>query len=162
MKLIVAVDEKWAIGYKNTLLASIPGDQRFFREQTTGNVIIMGRKTLESFPGKKPLKNRTNIVITKQKDYQVADATVVHSVEEALDLVKDLPTDNIFVVGGASIYEQMEPLCDTALVTKIAYSYQADTFFPNLDEKPEWKLVSSSEEKTYNDVEYVFTMYKRC
>lgn len=162
MKLIVAVDEKWAIGYKNTLLVSIPGDQRYFREQTTGNVIIMGRKTLESFPGKEPLKNRTNIVITKQKDYQVADATVVHSVEEALDLVKDLPTDNIFVVGGASIYEQMEPLCDTALVTKIAYSYQADTFFPNLDEKPEWKLVSSSEEKTYNDVEYVFTMYKRC
>lgn len=162
MKLIVAVDEKWGIGYENKLLAAIPADQRFFREQTTGNVIIMGRKTLESFPGKKPLKNRTNIVITKQKDYQVADATVVHSVEDALELVKELPTDKVFVIGGASIYEQMEPLCDTALVTKIQYTYKADTFFPNLDEKPEWKLVSSSEEETYNDLEYSFTTYKRC
>lgn len=162
MKLIVAVDEKWAIGYENQLLASIPGDQRFFREQTTGNTIIMGRKTLESFPGKKPLKNRTNIVITKQKDYQVEGATVVHSVEEALELVKDVPTDKVFVVGGASIYEQMEPLCDTALVTKISYTYQADTFFPNLDEKTEWKMVSSSEEETYNDLEYAFTTYERC
>lgn len=162
MKLIVAVDEKWGIGCENKLLASIPADQRFFREQTTGNVIIMGRKTLESFPGKKPLKNRTNIVITKQKDYQAADATVVHSVEEALELVKDLPTDKIFVVGGASIYEQMEPLCDTALVTKIRYSYKADTFFPNLDEKPEWKLVTSSQKETYNDLEYSFTVYKKC
>lgn len=161
MKLIVAVDKKWAIGYKNELLASIPCDQRFFREQTTGNVIIMGRKTLESFPGKKPLKNRTNIVITKQKDYQVADATVVHSVEEALEFVRDLPTDQIFVVGGASIYEQMEPFCDTALVTKIKHTYEADTFFPNLDEKPEWKMVSSSEEQIYNDLEYCFTMYKK-
>lgn len=161
MKLIVAVDEKWGIGCENNLLALIPADQRFFREQTTGNVIIMGRKTLESFPGKRPLKNRTNIVITKQKNYQIADATVVHSVEEALDIVKDLPTDHVFVIGGASIYEQMEPLCDTALVTKIKHTYQADTFFPNLDEKPEWELVSSSEGGTYKELQYSFTTYKK-
>ena len=126
MNIIVAVDEKWGIGYKNELLVRIPADQRFFRETTTGNVVIMGRKTLESFPGGQPLKNRTNIVITSKEDYQVKDAIVVHSVEEALEQVKDVPGENIYVIGGASIYEQMLSLCDTAHVTKINYTYQAD------------------------------------
>lgn len=161
MNIIVAVDEKWGIGYKNELLVRIPADQRFFRETTTGNVVIMGRKTLESFPGGQPLKNRTNIVITSKEDYQVKDAIVVHSVEEALEQVKDVPGENIFVIGGASIYEQMLSLCDTAHVTKINYTYQADTYFPNLDELPEWQITGESEEQTYYDIEYTFVKYEK-
>lgn len=132
MNLIVAVDKNWGIGYQNNLLVRIPADQRFFRETTTGKVVIMGRKTLESFPGGQPLKNRTNIVISKDKNYQVKGAIVVHSIEEALQKVEDIPTEDIYVIGGASIYEQMLPLCDTAHITKIDYAYQADTFFQTL------------------------------
>ncbi len=161
MNLIVAVDNNWAIGYKNELLVRIPADQRFFRETTTGKVVIMGRKTLESFPQKQPLKNRTNIVITKDKNYTVKDAIVVHSVEEAIEQVKDIPTDQVYVIGGASIYEQMLPFCKVAHVTKIDYVYQADTYFPNLDKNPEWKLVADSEEQTYYDLVYYFNRYER-
>ena len=161
MNLIVAVDNNWAIGYKNDLLVRIPADQRFFRETTTGKVVIMGRKTLESFPQKQPLKNRTNIVITKDKNYTVKDAIVVHSVEEAIDQVKDVPSDQIYVIGGASIYEQMLPYCKVAHVTKIDYEYQADTYFPNLDKNPEWRLVADSEEQTYYDLVYYFNRYER-
>ena len=161
MNLIVAVDNKWGIGYQNELLVRIPADQRFFRETTTGNVVIMGRKTLESFPGKQPLKNRTNIVISTKKDYQVKDAIVVHSVEEALKQVEGIPTEQVYVIGGASIYEQMLPYCNVAHVTKIDYTYQADTFFPNLDEKKEWRITEESEEQTYYDLEYQFIKYER-
>ncbi len=161
MNIIVAVDNNWAIGYKNELLVRIPADQRFFRETTTGKVVIMGRKTLESFPQKQPLKNRTNIVITKDKNYTVKDAIVVHSVEEAIEQVKDVPTDQVYVIGGASIYEQMLPFCKVAHVTKIDYAYQADTYFPNLDKNPEWKLVADSDEQTYYDLVYYFNRYVR-
>lgn len=161
MNLIVAVDKNWGIGYQNNLLVRIPADQRFFRETTTGKVVIMGRKTLESFPGGQPLKNRTNIVISKDKNYQVKGAIVVHSIEEALKKVEDIPTEDIYVIGGASIYEQMLPLCDTAHITKIDYAYQADTFFLNLDEMKEWQIVGESEEQTYYDLEYTFLCYKR-
>ena len=161
MNLIVAVDKNWAIGYKNELLVRIPADQRFFRETTTGKVVIMGRKTLESFPQKQPLKNRTNIVITRDKNYTVKDAIVVHSIEEAMDRVKDIPSEDVYVIGGATIYEQMLPYCKIAHVTKIDFSYQADTYFPNLDEDPNWKLVADSEEQTYYDLEYYFNRYER-
>lgn len=161
MNLIVAVDKNWGIGYQNNLLVRIPADQRFFRETTTGKVVIMGRKTLESFPGGQPLKNRTNVVISKDKNYQVKGAIVVHSIEEALQKVEDIPTGDIYVIGGASIYEQMLPLCDTAHITKIDYAYQADTFFPNLDKMKEWQIVGESEEQTYYDLEYTFLCYKR-
>lgn len=161
MNLIVAVDKNWAIGYKNDLLVKIPADQRFFREETTGKVVIMGRKTLESFPQKQPLKNRKNIVITRDMDYKVKDAVVVHSIEEALKEVEGVPTEDVYVIGGATIYEQMIEYCDVAHVTKIDYAYQADTFFPNLDEKPEWKIVADSEEQTYYDLEYYFLRYER-
>ena len=141
MNLIVAVDENWAIGYNNELLVSIPDDMKFFRETTTGKVVIMGRKTLESFPGGRPLKNRVNIVITKKEDYEVDGAVVVHSVEEA---VKE-----------ASKY------CNTAYVTYINQAYSADTFIPNLDKEVDWVLADESDENTYFDIEYFFRTYKR-
>ena len=161
MNIIVAVDKNWAIGYQNKLLNSIPEDMKFFRETTTGNVVVMGRKTLERFPNGRPLKNRTNVVITRQKDYEVPGAVVVHSVEEALEYLKDFRSENIYVIGGASIYEQMLPYCDVAHVTVMDYAYQADTWFPNLDEMDDFVIAADSEEKTYFDLEYCFKMYVR-
>ena len=161
MNIIVAVDKNWAIGFENKLLNSIPEDMKFFRETTTGKVVVMGRKTLESFPNKRPLKNRTNIVITRQKDYQVDGAVVLHSVEEALDYLKQFKSEDIYVIGGASIYEQMLPYCDVAHVTVMDYAYQADKWFPNLDKMEEFVVAADSEEKTYFDLEYCFKMYVR-
>ncbi len=161
MKLIVAVDSNWAIGYKNQLLVQIPADQRYFRTQTLGKVVVMGRSTLESFPGGIPLKDRTNIVITRQQDYQVKNAIVVNSIEEALELLKEYDTKDTYVIGGESIYRQMLDICDEAYVTRINHIYNADTYFPNLDELSNWKLVKESEEQTYYDLEYTFCTYKR-
>ncbi len=161
MNLIVNADKNWAIGNRNKLLVSIPADMRFFKEQTAGNVIILGRKTLETFPGGKPLKDRVNIVMSQKKNLEIPGATVVHSVEEALEAVKDYPSEKVFVVGGASIYEQMFPYCDVAHVTRTDYAYEADTYFPNLEENKEWQLTGQSEEQTYYDLEYVFCKYER-
>lgn len=160
MNLIVAVDKNWAIGKDNKLLVSIPADMKFFRETTKGNVVVMGRKTLESFPQGQPLQKRVNIVISRNKDYQVKDAVVVHSVEEALEEGKKYEGE-IYVIGGESIYRAMLPYCQTALVTKIDHAYEADSYFPNLDEDPEWELVGETEEQTYFDLEYVFRKYEK-
>lgn len=160
MNIIVAVDNNWGIGYKNDLLVRIPNDQKFFREKTTGNVVIMGRKTLESFPEGKPLKNRTNIVITSDKSYKVDGAIVVHSIEEALRKIKNIPIENVFVIGGSSIYRQMISLCDRIYVTKISHTFEADTYFPNLDEMDEWRITSESEEMKYDNMRYKFTTYE--
>ncbi len=161
MNLIVAVDKNWAIGYQNKLLISIPEDQRFFREKTTNKVVIMGRRTLETFPGGRPLKNRTNIVITSKPDFTVKDAIVVPGVKEALDAAKEYKSEDVYVIGGASIYRQMLDDCDVAHVTKIDYAYHADTYFPNLDESPEWTVEAESDERTYYDIEYTFYKYVR-
>ena len=161
MNAIVAADKNWAIGYKNKLLVSIPADMKFFRQMTGGKVVVMGRKTLESFPNGRPLKNRTNVVITRQEDYEAPGAVVVHSVDEAMDYLKDFKSEDIYVIGGASIYEQMLPYCDVAHVTVMDYAYQADTWFPNLDAMDDFVVAADSEEKTYFDLEYCFKMYVR-
>lgn len=161
MKLIAAVDKNWAIGYKNQLLVSIPSDMKQFRQKTTGHIVVMGRKTLESFPGGLPLKNRRNIVLTSNRNYQAKDAVIVHSEEELKEELKKYDTDEIFVIGGESIYRMLEPLCDEAFITKIDHSYQADAHFPNLDADPSWVLKEESEENTCFDLEYVFTRYER-
>lgn len=161
MNLIVAVDKNWAIGKENKLLVSIPQDMKFFRETTMGKVVVMGRKTLESFPGGQPLKKRTNIVITRDKNYSVKDAIVVHSVEEALEELKKYNSEDVYVIGGDSIYRQMLPYCDITHVTKINHAYEADTYFPNLDEKEEWLVTGVSDEQTYFDLEYEFVRYER-
>ena len=128
MNIIVAVDKNWAIGKENKLLVSIPADMKFFRSTTTGKVVVMGRKTLESFPNGLPLKNRTNIVLTKDKNYKVKDAIIVHSIEEALEELKKYASEDVYVIGGDSIYAQMLPYCDTAHVTKIDFGYEADAW----------------------------------
>ncbi len=161
MKLIAAVDKNWGIGLNNKLLVSIPDDMKFFRTTTTGNVVVMGRKTLESFPNKKPLKNRVNIVLTRDENYTVEGAVVVHTIDELKEEIAKYDSDSIYVIGGESIYRQLVDLCDTAYITKIDYAYQADAYFPNLDKKPEWKVVSEGEEQTYFDIEYYFMTYKK-
>ena len=161
MNVIVAVDKNWAIGKDNKLLVSIPQDMKFFRQTTLGKVVVMGRKTLESFPNGLPLKQRTNIVTTRDKNYSVKDAVIVHSVEEALKELEKYPSEDIYVIGGDSIYRQMLPHCDVAHVTKINHAYEADTFFPNLDEKKEWLVTGVSDEQTYFDLEYEFVKYER-
>jgi len=161
MNLIVAVDKNWAIGCGNKLLVSIPADMKFFRETTTGKAVVMGRKTLESFPNGQPLKNRENIVLTSDRSYQVSGAVVVHSVESMLEELDKYDSDDIYVIGGESVYRQLLPYCSTAYVTKIDHAYAADTYFPNLDELEEWKLNGVSEEQTYFDLEYVFLRYRR-
>ena len=161
MNLIVAVDKNWAIGYQNKLLVKIPADQRFFRNETIHKAVIMGRKTLESFPGGLPLKDRLNVVITSDPNYRAADAVVVNSIEEALEAVKDYNSEDIYIIGGESIYRQMLPLCDTAHITKIDYEYYADAYFPNLDEMEDWHITGESDEQTYHDLIYTFYKYER-
>ena len=161
MKAILAADKNWGIGYNNHLLVSIPSDMKFFRQTTTGKVVVMGRKTLESFPNGMPLKNRTNIVLTGNQNYQVKDAVVVHSEDELMEELEKYDQDDIFVIGGESVYRMMLPHCDTGYVTKIDRAFQADTFFPDLDEMDEWVMTEESEEQTCFDLEFCFTKYER-
>ncbi len=161
MKCIVAVDKNWGIGVENHLLVSIPADMRMFRAETTGKVVVMGRRTLESFPGGSPLKGRRNIVLTRNRDYDAKGVLVVGSVEELLEELEDVPGEDVYCIGGESIYRLLLPYCDTAQVTKINFAYQADRFFPNLDEDPAWRLAAQSEEQTYFDLDYQFLRYER-
>ena len=161
MNLIAAVDKNWGIGLKNKLLVSIPDDMKFFRQTTTGKVVVMGRKTLESFPGRKPLKNRVNIVLTRDPDYKADGAVVVHDLDALHEELKKYPSEDIYVIGGESIYRQLLDECDVAHITKINYSYEADAFFPDLDKKPEWQITADSEEQTYFDLEYYFYKYEK-
>lgn len=161
MNMIVAVDQNWGIGLRNKLLVQIPEDQRFFRETTTGKVVVMGRKTLESFPNKMPLPKRTNIVLSKDESYHVKGAIVVHSKEELLKELENYAKEDIFIIGGESVYKMMLPYCNVVHVTKIDYAYEADSFFPNLDALKEWKITASSDEQTYFDLEYTFYQYEK-
>ena len=161
MNLIAAVDSNWGIGKNNQLLVKIPADMKFFRETTTGKVVVMGRKTLESFPNGQPLKNRVNIVLTHDKTYQVKDAVLVYSLEELWKELEKYESENIYVIGGESIYDQLVDACDTAHITKIDYAYDADAHFPNLDERPEWQITQDSEVQTYFDLIYHFYKYEK-
>lgn len=161
MNLIAAVDSNWGIGKNNQLLVKIPADMKFFRETTTGKVVVMGRKTLESFPNGQPLKNRVNIVLTHDKTYQVKDAVLVYSLEELWKELEKYESENIYVIGGESIYDQLVDACDVAHITKIDYAYDADAHFPNLDERPEWQITQDSEEQTYFDLIYHFYKYEK-
>ena len=161
MKAILSADRNWGIGNGNKLLVSIPSDMKFFRQTTTGKVVVMGRKTLESFPNGQPLKNRTNIVLTENPDYRVKDAVIVHSKEELLKTLEQYDTEDIYIIGGETIYRMMLPYCDTVLVTKIDRAFQADTFFPDLDKMEEWEMTEEGEEQTCFDLEFRFTKYER-
>lgn len=161
MNLIVCVDNNWAIGNRNKLLVSIPNDMKHFREETTGKVIVLGRKTLETFPQGQPLQNRTNIILSTKKDYQVKGAIVVHSLEELLEELKNYRDEDVYVVGGDSVYKLLLPYCSVAHVTKVDHEFQADAYFVNLDKDPEWVVTADSDEQTYFDLPYEFVRYER-
>jgi dihydrofolate reductase len=161
MNLIAAVDSNWAIGYKRQLLVRIPNDQKMFREETTGKVVVLGRKTLETFPNGLPLPNRKNIILSTNKDYAVNNATVVNSIDELLVELKQYKSEDIYIIGGESIYKAMLPYCDVAHITKIDHAYEADSYFPNLDLEKDWKITAESDEQTYFDLEYYFVRYER-
>ncbi|MGL5437889.1 MAG: dihydrofolate reductase [Lachnospiraceae bacterium] len=161
MNIITAVDKNWAIGNKGQQLVSIPHDQKMFRDETLGKVIVMGRKTLESLPGSKPLYGRTNIVLTSDRSYKASGAVICHSMEEAMAALRPYRPESIYVIGGQRIYEQFLPYCHTAYVTYIDFLYSADTYFPDLDQKEGWKLIQVSEEQTYFDLCYEYRIYKK-
>lgn len=156
MEAIVAVYDDWGIGAAGTQQLVIPEDRKRFKELTEGAAIVVGRKTLEDFPDGKPLPNRTNIVLTRQ-DIEIEGATVVHSVEELLELVKDLP--RVFVVGGASVYEQLLPLCEKIHITRIFTRPKSDVFFNNLDEDFNWTVEEYSDPMYHEGVKYRFMRY---
>ena len=161
MKLIVAVDKNWAIGYKGDLLIRISADLKRFKELTTGNAVIMGYNTLLSLPGGKPLKNRMNIVLYPT-DIEIEGATVVHGIDEAVDLAADIKDKDVFVIGGASVYNQLLPYCDTAYITKIDREFEADVFIPDLDKLDEWYIADESETYQNDDgTEYKYVTYKK-
>ncbi len=159
MKAIAAVDLNWAIGFQDNLLIRIPNDQKNFRKLTTGHTVVLGRKTLAGFPNGLPLVNRNNIILSTNPDSEVKGATVAHSFDELKEILSELDSDDIYIIGGGKIYEMLVPYCDEAIITMINYKYQADTYFPNLDKLPEWEMVEEGEEETCFSIEYTFRTY---
>lgn len=139
MKAIVAVDNHWGIGYKGNLLISLPEDQKdVFRRYTIGNTVVLGRKTLDTFPGSRPLKGRKNIVLSRNADLHIEGALVLHSVEELKEYVHRHMEEQLFVIGGDEVYRTLLPLCDEVIVTRIDAGFEADSFFPNLDDRADF------------------------
>lgn len=160
MNMIAAVDRQMGIGKDGKLLVSIPLDQQTFRKRTIGKVVVMGRKTLETLPQKQPLSQRDNIILSAKPSYQCRHAYVAHSMEEAQILLEKYDSDDIYIIGGESVYKQFLPLADRIYLTEIDYTYHADSFFPKLD-PDEWVMVEESDEQTYFDLIYYFRVYER-
>ena len=160
MKLIVNVSEDWGIGSGGDLLFPIPEDMKFFRTATLNSVVVMGRKTLESFPGGNPLKNRTNIVLTRNTGFIKQGAEIYHDKESVLKRLEN--EQNVFIIGGAEVYKMFLEDCDEAYVTKVHSVKQADAYFPDLDKDKNWKCIEISDTKEYNGIRYNFCKYVRC
>ena len=157
MNLIVAANENWVIGKGGNLLYSLPDDLKYFKEKTMNKVVVMGSRTYESLPFR-PLKNRTNIVLAFEGNFE--GATTVHNFEELrIELLKH-NQDDVFVIGGGSIYSSLLRYCKKAYVTKIFKKDEGDTYFPNLDEMPNWHLATQGETLTQNDINFAFCVYE--
>lgn len=160
MKFIAAVDNNWAIGNKGRLLIRISEDQKNFRQTTMGHVVVLGRKTLEEFPGGRPLKGRTNIILSRNPEYLVEGAVVVHSMDELWKELDRYDTDDIFVIGGQTIYDALIPYCDTAVITKIDRSFEADAHITDLDKAEGWHVVEERPGEDTSEVNFTFVTYK--
>ena len=158
MKLIVAADKNWAIGKDNDLLCNLPGDLKYFKERTTGKTVVMGRKTLESLPGGKPLPKRTNIVLTRDESFEKEGCVIIHSIEE---LLEKYGQEDLMVMGGAEIYTKLLPYCDTCYITEIDKEFEADKHIPNVSADPSFEKVWESDEQIENGISYRFVEYKR-
>ena len=158
MNLIVAVYEDWGIGRDGTQPVALSSDRKFFRETTRGAMVVVGRRTIEDFPGKKPLPGRVNVALTRG-DAEISGFTVCHSPEDAVKLAKE--AEKCFVIGGGSIYKQMLPYCDAAYITKVHCNPGSDTFFPNLDEDENWYLAESLQSGEESGISYEILLYRR-
>mgnify|MGYP003287657232 FL=1 len=157
MQAIVAVSRSWGIGKDGQLLFHISADLQRFKALTTGHTVVMGRKTLQSLPGGRGLPNRRSLVLTRQERFTPERAETVHSLAELLALAGD----EAFVIGGQEVYEQLLPYCTRAYVTKVFADVPADAFFPNLDEDPLWRAVSSGEMQEENGLTFQYVEYQR-
>ena len=158
MELIVAVYDDWGIGRDGTQPVALSADRKFVRETTRGAMVIVGRRTIEDFPGKKPLPGRVNVALTRSNN-EIPGFTLCHSPEEAAELAKT--AEKCFVIGGGSIYKQMLSYCDAAYVTKVHTNIESDTFFPNLDDHPDWYLAETLQSGEENGIAYEMLLYKR-
>lgn len=161
MNIIAAADRNWAIGKDGGLLYHLPQDMRFFRETTQNSVVVMGRKTLESFPGGRPLKNRVNIVLTRNKEYEKDGVIICHDADKLPEILKNYPEKEVFVIGGEEIYRLLLPMCNKAYITKIDKEADADSFFPNLDKEAAWHKTKISETFSDNGICFNFVVYER-
>lgn len=161
MNLIVAADNKWGIGRNGGLLASIPTDMKYFKDHTTGKVVVMGRKTLESMPGKRGLPKRTNYVLTTNPDYEAERCIVVNSEDELWEELSQYDPDEVFLIGGAALYNKFYRMCDRLYVTKMDADLNADTFIVNFDEDSDYAVVSESEPVSENGITFRFVVYER-
>ncbi len=159
MTIVVAADSNWGIGYNGTQNLVLKADRKHFRELTQGSTVIVGRKTLSDFPNGLPLKNRRNVILTRDTNFTVPNGVVVHSVSEALDTVKN--DERVYIIGGGSVYKAFLPYCTHAVVTKIQTNLPADTYFPNLDDLTDWTVIDRTETFTENGINYMFAEYMR-
>jgi len=159
MNLIVAVDRNWGIGSKDNMPWHIPEDMEFFRKMTLNKTVVMGRITFLSFPKQRPLKNRQNIILTRDTNFSVKGAIVVNGIKSLLDYVSNINSDDVFIIGGQSIYQTFEKYCKKAYVTKIDNEYEVDTYFPNLDLLEHWK-VSKIHPTQYTKDGVAFAVYE--
>jgi len=159
VKAIVAVDLNWGIGFRGNLLQRIPEDMKFFKRMTLGKVVIMGRETFESFPGKEPLKDRVNIVLSRDKCFSSEKVTICRSLDELFRELEKYNMDDVFVIGGESVYSQLLSFCTEAYVTRIENKYIADKYFTDLDRSETWELVTTSDLQIYKDIQYKFVKY---
>lgn len=158
MELIVAVYTDWGIGCDGTQPVALSADRKFFREMTKGAMVIVGRKTLADFPGGRPLPNRVNVVLTRNPD-PIEGVVTCHSPQEAVELAATV--SKAMVIGGGSVYRQLLPHCTRAYVTKVGACPQSDTFFPNLDDSPDWQLTQVLQEGQEEGVSYQMCLYQR-
>ena len=164
MIAIAAVDYNWAIGKEGQLLISLPEDQKgVFRKYTAGNTVVFGRKTLQTFKDEKLLPKRINVILTRNKDYEKEGAVILHSQEELAIYQQEHPEEEIYLIGGAEVYNSMIDICDKAIITYIHKSFEgADAFFPNLDEMDDWQLVNEEDSiMSEKGVEFTVRHYSR-
>lgn len=170
MNIIVTVDENWAIGKRDKTFVQIPGNQRYLQQMTAGKTVVMGRKTMQALPQGIPMYGCENIVLSQNPAFKAKGATVLHSEEELFARLEGVPgepgvsvgrTEDVYVIGGESIYKMLFDKCDTVYVTMVEKTYDADRYFENLDKHPDWVMTEESDEQTYFDITYYFRKYER-
>ena len=157
MDLIAAVDQNWAIGRDGDQLCYIPADLKHFQALTTGHAVLLGRKTLTTFPGGRPLKNRRNLILSRDPGFAPEGAEVFRDVDSLLSAA---PAD-AFVIGGASVYRALLPHCDRAFITKLDKAWPADAFFPDLDADPNWAVTEEGERREHEGISFRYVTYER-